>query len=188
MACGRVRGNRGLAVRCTMRNEKAAPRGRCAQLCLLPSPAVRCLDGVESGQTAWCSPLLTSSAIEAEGEGAVLREETDEMFLGFSFFRPPSTPFQKAQCSAAIIDGKRDTSFSGFHLIDCLAKAMHLLTAFNFFLSVGQLSCPLWRSPFCQPALVHPCPVHTNQTIPQRQDKEKGNHEGLGEVGAGDMK
>jgi len=140
------------------------------------------------GQTVWCSPLLTSSAIEAEGRtDCLLREETDETFLGFSF-PPPSTPFQKAQCLVAIADGKRQTSFSGFHPIDCLAKAMHLLTAFNFFPSVGQLSCPLWRSPFCQPALVHSCPVYANQTIPQRQDKEKGNHEGLGEVGAGDLK
>lgn len=30
----------------------------------------------------------------------------------------------------------------------------------------GQLSCPLRRSPFCQPALVHSCPVHAHQAIP----------------------
>lgn len=120
-----------------------------------------------------------SSAIDAlvcRGEKGLclLTEETDanvSRCLSFSISLLPL--FQQAQCPSA--DGKRQTSSSDFHPIDCQAKALQLLTAFLFFLPVGQLSCPFWRSPFCQPALVHPCPVHANQTLPQRQDKEKGN-------------
>lgn len=120
-----------------------------------------------------------SSVIDALVRGGekgprLLTEETDaNVSRHLSFFHLPPAPSQQAQCSFA--DGKRQTSSSDFHPIDCLTKALHLLTAFLFFLSVGQLSCPFWRSPFCQPALVHPCPVHANQTVPQRQDKEKGN-------------
>lgn len=77
--------------------------------------------------------------------------------------------------SPALVCRWKETDFSSdFHPIDCRVK--HLLTAFlSFFLSIGQLSCTFWRSPFCQSALVHPCPVHANQTVPKRQDKEKGN-------------
>lgn len=42
-----------------------------------------------------------------------------------------------------------------------------VLTGVRFSLSApGQLSGSLRRSPFCQPTLVHPCPVHAHQAIP----------------------
>lgn len=92
----------------------------------------------------------------------------------FFIFPFPSCPLP---ASPVLVCRWKETDFSSnFHPIDCRSKALHLLTAFlSFFLSIGQLSCTFWRSPFCQSALVHPCPVHANQTVPQRQDKEKGN-------------
>lgn len=129
-------------------------------------------------QSGWRA-YFKSSAIDALVRGGekglrLLTEETDanvsrHLSFSISLLPPPRKPSARLQME------KRQTSSSDFHPIDCRTKALHLLTALLFFLSVGQLSCPFWRSPFCQPALVHPCPVHANQTVPQRQDKEKGN-------------
>lgn len=146
----------------------------------IPEKSDGCPDGVKKAfrQSVWRA-CFKSSAIDAVARGrekglSAKSRNWCKCFWASSSSHLPPAPSQQAQHSVAVADGERQTS-SDFHPIDCLAKALHLLTGFHFFLSVGQLSCPLWRSPFCQPALVHPCPVHANQTIPQRQDKEKGN-------------
>lgn len=43
-----------------------------------------------------------------------------------------------------------------------------------FFISPGQLPSQVRRHPFCEPAVVHPCPVHGHTTLPQGQDEKTG--------------
>lgn len=71
----------------------------------------------------------------------------------------------------------------------CIAKAVwaakqlkkqrfisNLNVFFSFIILIGQFPCSLWWNPFCQPAVVHPRPVHNNQALPEGQDEEAGNY------------
>ena len=67
-----------------------------------------------------------------------------------------------------------------YQILTILSNINHCVDVSTFFFKTGQFSCPVWRDPLCEPAMVHPCPVHRHTALPQGQDQEAGEgHRGI---------
>lgn len=137
--------------------------------CKCPSAGVSFMIVNQKWQAWWHILVVELQEQRHDGNRGNLNKREVGVFLSLSPFSDVSIPEKQEAPS------RRRSKVS--------TNLWCVLITVCFSFHPGQLSCAFWRSPLCQPALVHSCPIHAIKPfLKDKTRNENGKQTQQGEV------